>query len=102
LQRVEAGMGRRRLVRWGGRIIDLDLLLHSDVILNDYSLRLPHASINARVFVLLPLLELAPEARSPRTGVPYRHYASRIPPGGWRIVARLQRARRDAWVLQAA
>jgi 2-amino-4-hydroxy-6-hydroxymethyldihydropteridine diphosphokinase len=102
LQQIETRLGRRRIVRWGTRIIDLDLLLFSDLILDDQSLLLPHPHMQARVFVLLPLLELAPNARSPRTGVPYRRYLRRMPPTGWRIVSTPQRIRGDMWVLKAA
>jgi 2-amino-4-hydroxy-6-hydroxymethyldihydropteridine diphosphokinase len=102
LQQVETRLGRRRTVRWGMRVIDLDLLLFSDLILNDHSLELPHPSMHTRVFVLRPLLELAPNVRSPRTGVPYRRYLRRMPPTGWRVLSTLQRTCRDTWVLKAA
>jgi 2-amino-4-hydroxy-6-hydroxymethyldihydropteridine diphosphokinase len=83
-------------------VIDLDLLLFSDLIINDQNLLLPHPYLHARVFVLLPLLELAPNARSPRTGVPYRRYLRSMPPTGWRVVSTPLRTRRDTWVLKAA
>jgi 2-amino-4-hydroxy-6-hydroxymethyldihydropteridine diphosphokinase len=102
LQQVEASLGRRRMVRWGARVIDLDLLLFSDAIIHDQTLLLPHPSMHERVFVLLPLLELAPNVRSPRTGVPYRRYLSRTPSTGWQVVAVPRKTYTNSWVLQAA
>lgn len=102
LQQVESRLGRRRIVRWGPRVIDLDLLLFADLIRNDESLQIPHPYMHTRVFVLLPLLELAPNARSPRTGVPYQRYLRRMPPAGWRVVSTPQRTHRDTWMMKAA
>ncbi len=51
-------MGRVRGERWGPRVIDLDLLLHSDEIINKERLKVPHPSMHERRFVLQPLFEL--------------------------------------------
>jgi 2-amino-4-hydroxy-6-hydroxymethyldihydropteridine diphosphokinase len=67
-QLVEELMGRTRTVRWGPRIIDLDLLLYDDVILDEPGLTVPHIEMHARLFVLGPLAEIAPGARHPVTG----------------------------------
>ena len=55
--------------RWAPRILDLDLLLLGDLFLDTPSLRIPHAGLRERRFVLEPLCELAPELRDPRDGV---------------------------------
>lgn len=68
LQNIENDAGRLRLVRWGERTLDLDLLLHDDSILDDPSLTLPHPRLALRRFVLVPLSEIAPDARDPLTG----------------------------------
>ncbi len=71
LHRIEARMGRRRLVRWEARIVDLDLLAYDDRIIaeNDSgSLVLPHPRMTDRAFVMAPLADLAPDWRHPVSG----------------------------------
>jgi 2-amino-4-hydroxy-6-hydroxymethyldihydropteridine diphosphokinase len=60
---VEEAMGRKREVRWGPRIIDLDILLYGDRAIDEPGLVVPHPQIGARAFVLVPLLDVAPDAR---------------------------------------
>lgn len=55
---VEQALGRVRLVRWGPRTIDLDLLVYGDVSMQTAELELPHPRMSERAFVLVPLLEL--------------------------------------------
>ncbi len=57
---VEEEMGRVREVRWGPRIIDLDLLLYGTTIMNTPLLELPHPRMGERDFVLIPLAAIAP------------------------------------------
>jgi 2-amino-4-hydroxy-6-hydroxymethyldihydropteridine diphosphokinase len=64
-QRVERALGREREVRWGPRTIDIDLLLFGDQRLDVPLLTVPHPRMTSRAFVLLPLLELDPDARMP-------------------------------------
>ncbi|AHM57006.1 2-amino-4-hydroxy-6-hydroxymethyldihydropteridine pyrophosphokinase FolK [Peptoclostridium acidaminophilum DSM 3953] len=59
LQEIELGLGRKRLIRWGPRTIDLDILIYDDVQMDDEELTLPHPRITERAFVLMPLLEIA-------------------------------------------
>jgi len=68
---IEAEMGRVRLVKNGPRIIDLDLLLYDDVKIDQATLTLPHPRMGERHFVLVPLLQLAPDARHPVSGEPF-------------------------------
>lgn len=67
-QAVETRLGRQRLIHWGPRTIDVDLLYFADVLLDTPALRLPHPHIADRAFVLLPLAEIAPDLLDPRTG----------------------------------
>lgn len=60
LQSIEAAAGRVRPVRWGPRTLDLDLLLHDSIVLDDAQLTLPHPRLAERNFVVYPLSELAP------------------------------------------
>lgn len=77
---IEARLGRTRGARWGPRVIDLDLLWAEDLVVETESLSLPHPRLAQRAFALLPMLELVPGARDPRTGRPYV-----VPPGDVRL-----------------
>jgi 2-amino-4-hydroxy-6-hydroxymethyldihydropteridine diphosphokinase len=68
---VERAMGRERegAVEKGPRVIDLDLLLHGDVVMSTDELTVPHPEMQARRFVLEPLAEIAPEWVHPVLGV---------------------------------
>jgi 2-amino-4-hydroxy-6-hydroxymethyldihydropteridine diphosphokinase len=56
---IEQEFGRERNLRWGPRIIDIDLLFFGETILNDVDLVLPHPGIAGRRFTLVPLCDLA-------------------------------------------
>jgi 2-amino-4-hydroxy-6-hydroxymethyldihydropteridine diphosphokinase len=62
---IEDELGRRRLLRWGPRTIDLDILLYGDQVINGAELTIPHPLMTKRGFVLIPLCEIAPEAMHP-------------------------------------
>jgi 2-amino-4-hydroxy-6-hydroxymethyldihydropteridine diphosphokinase len=62
---VEAALGRIRDVRWGPRTIDVDVLLVDDVRVDEPALTIPHPRMTERAFVLLPLMELDPDASLP-------------------------------------
>ena len=57
-QTLENRSGRTRDIHWGPRTLDIDLLLYSDLILNDSQLTVPHPHMHQRHFVLLPLGDL--------------------------------------------
>ena len=63
---VEAEMGRETgLPRHSPRIIDVDLLLLGDVVFESERLALPHREVSTRRFVLVPLIEIAPDLELP-------------------------------------
>lgn len=62
---IENELGRSRLVRWGPRTVDLDILLYGEAVINDAELTIPHPLMTARAFVLIPLAEIAPQAVHP-------------------------------------
>ncbi|HSN51012.1 MAG TPA: 2-amino-4-hydroxy-6-hydroxymethyldihydropteridine diphosphokinase [Woeseiaceae bacterium] len=69
LQAIERARGRERgEVRWGPRVLDLDLLAYDGVAIDEPGLTVPHPGIAARNFVLLPLREIAPDFRIPGLG----------------------------------
>jgi len=58
---VRYGCDRRREIRWGPRILDLDILFYDTLVFEDDRLTIPHLRLHERRFVLEPLSELAPE-----------------------------------------
>ncbi|MDN3429141.1 2-amino-4-hydroxy-6-hydroxymethyldihydropteridine diphosphokinase [Microbacterium sp. APC 3898] len=59
-QKIEQNLNRKRLVRWGPRTIDLDILLYNQDRIETDRLTVPHPRMNERAFVLIPLLEIDP------------------------------------------
>ncbi|MGL4912788.1 MAG: 2-amino-4-hydroxy-6-hydroxymethyldihydropteridine diphosphokinase [Romboutsia sp.] len=57
-QHVEETLNRERIIRWGPRTIDVDILFFNDIILNDENLSIPHPRISERAFVIVPLMDL--------------------------------------------
>jgi 2-amino-4-hydroxy-6-hydroxymethyldihydropteridine diphosphokinase len=68
LQALEHRQGRERPFRNAPRTLDLDLLLYGERVMQDSALTLPHPRLHQRAFVLVPLLELAPQLRHPLLG----------------------------------
>lgn len=68
LHRLEADRERRRIVRWGPRTLDLDLLVFGDMLCDDPSLQVPHPRQHLRRFVMVPVCDVAPELVHPRLG----------------------------------
>lgn len=65
LHEIEQDAHRERIIRWGPRTLDLDILLYDDLILETEDLILPHMDMENREFVLKPLCEIAPNLRHP-------------------------------------
>lgn len=72
LLRIERDAGRDRRAdgsdRWGPRTLDLDLLLYGERVIDTPALTVPHPHLHERAFVLVPLLEIAPDLRIPGRG----------------------------------
>src|SRR5262249_2829569 len=77
---METALGRVDTVRWGPRVIDIDILYYDDLSLDAPFLKLPHEGLLKRAFVLVPLAELRPN-RSIR-GVTIGDAAARIDKAG--------------------
>ena len=58
---IETIIGRKREVKWGSRIIDIDILFYGDQKINEPELVVPHPELHNRMFTLAPLNEIAPD-----------------------------------------
>lgn len=65
LHNLEAAAKRERLIHWGPRTLDLDILLYDDLVQDAYDLTIPHPDMHNRDFVLKPMAELAPHVVHP-------------------------------------
>lgn len=70
LKAIEKKMGREETMRFGPRIIDLDILLYGQRTINYRRLQVPHPRMLERAFVMLPLAELSPGLIIPGHGLP--------------------------------
>jgi 2-amino-4-hydroxy-6-hydroxymethyldihydropteridine diphosphokinase len=61
----ELGRVRNKTERYSSRTIDIDIILFNDYYIKDKNLQIPHNEYHNRLFVLLPLIEIAPELRDP-------------------------------------
>jgi len=100
LHRIEAAHGRTRETRWGMRTLDLDLLAFGQTVLPDAAMQtrwrnldpalqrretpdrliLPHPRLQDRAFVLIPLLDVAPDWTHPLTGQTVAQMAAALSP----------------------
>lgn len=99
LHAVEADLGRRRELRWGARTLDLDMIAAEDLVLPNAQthqywrempletqksaapeeLILPHPRLAERAFVLVPMLDVAPDWRHPVTGLSIKQMHDALP-----------------------
>ena len=68
LHEIENKAERKREIHWGPRTLDLDILFYDKVIFESEDLILPHVDLENREFVLVPMMELAPNFRHPILG----------------------------------
>lgn len=69
IQVIENEHGRVRTERWGPRTLDLDILMYGDEVINNDRLTIPHSEMENRSFVLVPLIEIAPDCSIPTKGL---------------------------------
>lgn len=68
LHEIEAGENRERLVHWGPRTLDLDIIFYDKMVYEDENLIIPHVDMQNQDFVLKPLAQIAPNLRHPLLG----------------------------------
>lgn len=70
LKRLETALGRVPNFQNGPRLIDIDILFFDDLVMDSLALTIPHPRLHERAFVLVPLVEIAPDLVHPRFGKP--------------------------------
>lgn len=66
LKDIEKSMGRAKAIKYGPRIIDLDILYYGDLILKEKNLTIPHPRMHKRLFILAPLVDISPDFIHPK------------------------------------
>jgi 2-amino-4-hydroxy-6-hydroxymethyldihydropteridine diphosphokinase len=79
LHGIETARERRRVVHWGPRTLDLDLLIHGDTLSDDPALALPHPRMHERRFVMVPAADVAPGLVHPVLGRRLADIAAALP-----------------------
>lgn len=73
---IESGIGRIRGIRFGPRVLDLDVILAENKKINTHNLTVPHPRYHERRFVLEPMLELFPDGTV--FGIDFKHFIDDI------------------------
>jgi 2-amino-4-hydroxy-6-hydroxymethyldihydropteridine diphosphokinase len=68
LKNIEAVCGRAEAIRWGPRVLDIDILLYGSLVHQSASLTVPHPKLSERRFALVPLNEIAEGVVEPVSG----------------------------------
>ncbi|MFN0158911.1 MAG: 2-amino-4-hydroxy-6-hydroxymethyldihydropteridine diphosphokinase [Bacteroidota bacterium] len=69
VKEIEQRVGRMESEQWGPREIDIDILVYDGLVFSDETLNVPHAEMENRRFVLVPLREIAPDLVHPTNGM---------------------------------
>jgi 2-amino-4-hydroxy-6-hydroxymethyldihydropteridine diphosphokinase len=84
LKQLEGDLGRTATFRWGPRLIDMDILFYGQLMVDAPGLVIPHPNLQERAFVLVPLVEIAPDLVHPRLGETVRDLLKRVDASGIR------------------
>ena len=74
---IENEIGRTLSHHWGPREIDIDILLYDGQVIDSPDLEIPHRHMRDRQFVLVPLVEIAPDLKDPTTGSTFKEILER-------------------------
>jgi len=87
IKRLEIALGRKPSFQNGPRLVDIDILFYDDLVLNTPALTLPHPRLHERGFVLLPLMDIAPDLVHPVTKKSVREMVAYCNLGGIKQLA---------------
>ncbi len=82
LKQLESRLGRVPSIRYGPRLIDIDILFYDDLVLVSPELTIPHPRLHERAFVLVPLAEIAADLVHPCLGKTIRALLETVDPSG--------------------
>ena len=85
LKNLETKLGRAPTIRWGPRLIDMDILFYDSLVLRVPGLTIPHPHLHERPFVLVPLMDLAPDLVHPVLGISVRALLTMLDTTGVKI-----------------
>ena len=88
---IEQRHGRIRLERYGPRTLDIDVLWVEHEIIDEPGLEVPHPRLLERAFALRPLIDVAPRAADPRTGLMLSAHMDLLSTEGLRLHAGVRR-----------
>lgn len=66
LKDIEKRLGRKDIIRFGPRIIDLDILFYNNIVFVSENLEIPHKRMHERKFVLVPMCDISPSFIHPK------------------------------------
>ncbi|HFE66580.1 MAG TPA: 2-amino-4-hydroxy-6-hydroxymethyldihydropteridine diphosphokinase [Chloroflexi bacterium] len=87
LKNLEVELGRQKTIKWGPRLIDIDILFYADWIVQSDDLTIPHAFMTERAFVLRPLADIAPDVIHPVNGQTVAEMAAAVDATGLQRLA---------------
>lgn len=78
IHEIEQNAGRERIIHWGPRTLDLDLIFYDALVLEEEDFCIPHVEVQKRKFVLQPLHDIAPYKRHPVYGKTVREMLAEV------------------------
>lgn len=94
---LENEMGRARTLRWGPRVIDIDILAFGDQRISSPALTVPHPRLRERAFALVPLAEIAPDWVLPGDSEPVKKRAGILRRNGNILASKVVAEFRQEW-----
>ena len=79
IKQIEHDLGRTASVRYGPRVIDIDIIDYDAQQLQGANLVIPHPRVHERAFVLRPLADIAPDMRHPVSGKSVQEMLDALP-----------------------